>query len=218
MLALTALTVISKTSECPMRRSTVDALKPPASRCKKPSSSCPAGASACPIPHTEKGSTILERLNPLNYMFADLSQAPAPKQARPLPTRREESSIPRGGPGPSGNWEYPSPQQMYNALLRKGYADTPVDAVEDMVAVHNFLNEGAWAEIVAWEARFAAGLAKGWSICRFGEANALNVMRRTGAALEEVPRLVRFQGRPQDMTPRAAMWQVLGRIYPSKFA
>jgi cytochrome c heme-lyase len=32
---------------------------------------------------------------------------------------------------------------MYNAMLRKGYQDTPVDAVKSMVAVHNYLNEGA---------------------------------------------------------------------------
>ena len=48
---------------------------------------------------------------------------------------------------------------MYNAMLRKLYDDTPEDVVESMVAVHNFLNEGAWAEIEGWEARFAKGLA-----------------------------------------------------------
>jgi cytochrome c heme-lyase len=31
------------------------------------------------------------------------------------------------------------------------------------------------------------------------------------------PTLIRFQGRPKDMTPRATMLQVLGWVYPAKF-
>lgn len=58
---------------------------------------------------------------------------------------------------------------MYNAMLRKGYDKTPEDAVEVMVAVHNFLNEGAWQEIEGWERRFSGGISKGWRACRRGE-------------------------------------------------
>lgn len=150
-------------------------------------------------------------------MFRDLSQAPAPNQNYSLPTSRDESSIPKGTG--DGNWEYPSPQQMYNALLRKGYTDTDVTAVESMVAVHNFLNEGAWAEIVEWERRFGRGLARGWQISRRGEENAPTELRRIEAREGEQaqPTLVRFQGRPKDMTPKAAMLQVMGWLYPEKF-
>lgn len=151
-------------------------------------------------------------------MFASISQERAPNQTVDLPVDREPSSIPRGDT--EGNWEYPSPQQMYNAMLRKGYTDTPQDAVESMVAVHNFLNEGAWAEIVGWERVFSKGLKEGWEKCRRGEENiALDAAREemSGNSGDVAPRLLRFQGRPQELTPKARILQALGWIYPAKF-
>lgn len=178
--------------------------------------------SACPVPRAARSGqeeqqpkSLLSQLNPLNYMFSDLSQRRAPNQSIALPTSREESTIPRGSG--DGTWEYPSPQQMYNALLRKGYTDTDVTAVESMVSVHNFLNEGAWAEIVGWEQRFAHGLYRGWQVCRRGEAHTPEELDRHWQDKEPEPSLVRFQGRPKDLTPKATMLQVLGWIYPSRF-
>ncbi|UNI22718.1 Holocytochrome-c synthase [Purpureocillium takamizusanense] len=202
-------------SGCPMHKKSLDALNPNETRAAESNS-----ASSCPVPHASRGAeeqpkSILSQLNPLNYMFPDLSQKPAPNQAIALPTSREESTIPKGSG--DGTWEYPSPQQMYNALLRKGYTDTDVTAVESMVSVHNFLNEGAWAEIVGWEQRFARGLYKGWQICRRGEAHTPEELERHWDGTESPPTLVRFQGRPKDLTPKATMLQVLGWIYPAKF-
>ncbi|KAK7754481.1 holocytochrome c synthase [Diatrype stigma] len=171
-------------------------------------------------PPSQTQSTF-SKLNPLNYMFRDLPQDRAPSQTIALPTSRDPSTIPRGD-GSGQNWEYPSPQQMYHALLRKGYADTDVTAVESMVGVHNFLNEGAWAEILDWERRFAGGLLQGWRLCRRGEENFEGQARRLGCerqVFDELqPSLVRFQGRPQDMTPKAAMIQVMGWLYPGAFS
>ncbi len=152
----------------------------------------------------------LSKYNPLNYMFPDLSQQKADKQKIDLDTEREPSSIPKGSG--DGNWEYPSPQQMYNALLRKGYHDTDPEHVTSMVSVHNFLNEGAWREICIWEGLFSKGLGEGWKKCERGEAGI-----DESVADAANPKLVRFQGRPKDMTPRATMVQVMGWIYPSKF-
>lgn len=76
-----------------------------------------------------------------------LSQTPTDAQATVLPTERTSSSIPREG---STVWEYPSPQQFYNALVRKGW-ETPEEHVETMVQIHNFLNEQAWNEVLKWE-------------------------------------------------------------------
>lgn len=198
----------------------------------EPPSACPVKAQDSPfyVPpqsastasqqsSSEEKQSTLSKLNPLNYMFASISQERAPNQTVDLPVEREPSSIPRGDS--EGNWEYPSPQQMYNAMLRKGYTDTPQDAVESMVAVHNFLNEGAWAEIVGWERVFSKGLKEGWTKCRRGEENiALDAVKEemTGRS-EDVapPRLLRFQGRPQELTPKARMLQALGWAYPSKF-
>jgi cytochrome c heme-lyase len=158
---------------------------------------------------------MLSQLNPLNYMFRDLSQKPAANQTQKLPTSREISSIPKGNG--ETKWEYPSPQQMYNALLRKGYDDTDVTAVEQMVAVHNFLNEGAWQEVIGWEQRFGSGLWKGFQICKRGEENVPENLRDMGPGSQTEPTLVRFQGRPKDMTPKAALWQVLGKVHPDWF-
>lgn len=183
----------------------------------------PPAESACPYTPTDvsktsetKSPSKYSKYNPLNYMFSDISQERAENQTVTLPTEREPSTIPRGSG--EGNWEYPSPQQMYNALLRKGYTDTDATAVESMVSVHNFLNEGAWAEIVEWERRFGKGLGKGWDICKKGEAASM-AGADIGANEDEVaqPKLVRFMGRPKEMTPKAAMIQVMGWIYPSAF-
>lgn len=193
-----------------MHKKGLEAMTPPAASGPTPSS--------CPVPHAQpdpQPKSLLSQLNPLNYMFPDLSQAPSEGQTIALPTTREESTIPRGQG--EGLWEYPSPQQMYNALLRKGYADTDVTAVESMVSVHNHLNEGAWAEIVDWEKRFSKGLIRGWQVCRRGEAHTDEEIERHWDGPEKEPTLIRFQGRPKDMTPKASILQLLGRVYPSKF-
>ncbi|KAK5635406.1 hypothetical protein RRF57_011118 [Xylaria bambusicola] len=210
---------------CPMHKhqNSTDAMALPPSACPVKHDAGPP--SACPVPQASQTATTepdsqstMSKLNPLNYMFKNLSQERAPSQTHMLPLEREPSTIPRGDG--QGNWEYPSPQQMYNALLRKGYTDTDVTAVESMVGVHNFLNEGAWGEIMEWEKRFAGGLYKGWRKCSRGEQNFEENVKKYGyeKEVEELqPSLVRFQGRPQEMTPKAAMIQVMGWIYPSKF-
>jgi cytochrome c heme-lyase len=154
-------------------------------------------------------------------------------QTQSLPLSRETSSIPRGDT--ESNWEYPSPQQMYNAMLRKGYTDTPVDAVESMVAVHNFLNEGAWAEICEWEHIFGKGLGAGWEVCSKGEETIAADRARREARAEAMaarrdalglaappsdpnePKLLRFQGRPNTPTPKARILSILGQYFPDSF-
>ncbi|KAI0394209.1 cytochrome c heme lyase [Xylariaceae sp. FL0594] len=218
--------------ECPMHKKTAAAMTPAPAACPiKHDASTTTPLTGCPVPHAQRTATTpaaseaapetkstLSKLNPLNYMFRDLSQAPAPHQTVALPTEREPSTIPKGDG--EGNWEYPSPQQMYNALLRKGYTDTDATAVESMVSIHNFLNEGAWGEILEWEKRFAGGLYKGWRKCSRGEENFESAVKKYGyeKEVEEVsPSLVRFQGRPKDLTPKATMIQIMSRIYPSMF-
>ncbi|KAI9746677.1 MAG: holocytochrome c synthase [Claussenomyces sp. TS43310] len=189
---------------CPMHQKGAEAL----------ASTPRSSDSACPYKPDDasklKPRSTLSKLNPLNYMFSDLSQERAPAQKIALDVEREPSTIPKGTGG--GNWEYPSPQQMYNALLRKGYDDTDPEAVTSMVSVHNFLNEGAWKEIRVWEGMFSRGLAEGWRMSQKGE-RGLAEASQSG----DEPSLMRFQGRPKDMTPKAAMTQVMGWLYPSKY-
>ncbi|KAJ3538165.1 hypothetical protein NMY22_g5279 [Coprinellus aureogranulatus] len=143
---------MGQTSSAPVPQST------PAT-CPVPhqSSAQPAQKSGkCPVDHTKpqeprepaKCPVDHGAVNPDNQM-PSLAQTRAPNQAIELPTERAESSIPRDD---SGKWEYPSPQQFYNALVRKGW-ETPEEHVVTMVEIHNFLNEEAWEEVKKWERR-----------------------------------------------------------------
>ncbi|KAI4097941.1 MAG: hypothetical protein L6R37_006760 [Teloschistes peruensis] len=225
---------------CPMHNAATQTPFPP--RASNTTTKNPPPPSSCPVlttpnepspPSTitsttaSKTPSYASKLNPLNYMPTTLSQSRSATQTLPLPTTRETSSIPRGDT-PSQNWEYPSPQQMYNAMLRKGYTDTPEDAVESMVAVHNFLNEGAWREIVGWEERFSQGLVEGWRRCRRGEEAFLELQQNKNQQDRQppqqdipetaTPRLLRFHGRPKDLTPKAAFHSLLSRLLPSKYS
>lgn len=205
-------TEIAPPSACPVKKSP-----------NSPFFSSPSSSSNAPPQESSTAVGTGSKLNPLNYMFSFISQERAPSQTVDLPVEREISSIPRADSAGT-KWEYPSPQQMYNAMLRKGYTDTPQDAVESMVAVHNFLNEGAWAEIVEWEQIFAKGLGRGWELCRKGNEN-LSIELARERMLSELrnsddlpePSLVRFQGRPKELSPKARMMQTLGWLYPAKF-
>ncbi|KAJ2558354.1 holocytochrome c synthase [Coemansia sp. RSA 1933] len=127
--------------------------------------------SGCPVDHKDG------KINPLN-MMPELPQEKHSGQKEELSTDRELSSIPRAtGAKEESVWEYPSSQQFYNALARKNMA-APEEYIDVMVDIHNFLNEGAWNEVLKWEARH--------SECK-------------------MPRLSRLQGRPRDLSPMARM-------------
>lgn len=146
-----------------------------------------APAAECPV----KGGD--EVLNPLNNMPMAISSERLPGQKVSLSTERTISTIPRGESDDQGLWEYPSPQQMLNAMVRKGKAkDIPEDAVESMVDVHNFLNEGAWQQILDWEDEYTK-------------------------ETKIEPRLKKFTGRPNDLSPRAQMYLWLGKLFPDTF-
>ena len=127
------------------------------------------------------------------------NQLPSAGQTMPLSTHRMASRIPRttaaaaaGGDASTGTgtdtgtahpeetWLYPSEQQFYNAMKRKGYApqEEEMDAV---VQIHNAVNERAWSEVVAWESTLHP------------ECEDL--------------KLVRFMGKPNDPTPIDSDWR-----------
>jgi cytochrome c heme-lyase len=144
--------------ECPMHASNAAAspyAPPPAELQPQPSSPSDRPAE-CPVQHGKSPLSGLgggmtptsDELNPLNNM-PTLSHQKAPGQAMELPTERTTSTIPRPN-AEEKVWEYPSPQQFYNALVRKGW-ETPEEHVETMVDIHNFLNEEAWQEVLKWE-------------------------------------------------------------------
>jgi len=144
----------------------------------------------CPVAH--------DKLNPHNNIPADLTSTPAPNQAIALPTDRVVSSIPRTVPPEetaaqaASRWEYPSPQQFYNALVKKGW-ETPEEHVETMVEIHNFLNEEAWGEVLKWE-------------------------KRWNEELKEDPELARLEGKPGQLSPKARLHLLAAKFFPSKFS
>ncbi|KAJ8141805.1 hypothetical protein OY671_005033 [Metschnikowia pulcherrima] len=150
-------------------------------------------AAACPVKKSGGNGDEIEVLNPLNNMPMAISSERAPGQKVVLSTDRTISSIPRGTSPDQGNWEYPSPQQMLNAMLKKGKGQgIDETAVESMVDVHNFLNEGAWQQILDWEHKHTL-------------------------ATQVEPRLEKFTGRPHDLSPRARMYLYLGKFFPETF-
>ncbi|TPX57468.1 holocytochrome-c synthase [Powellomyces hirtus] len=168
----------SKASSCPVDHASLAALGGKSTPPSQPSASTTTSSSSsgCPVDHTGSSTP----LNPLN-MMPNLSQTPAAEQEAALPTARTQSSIPRSDA--KSTWEYPSPQQFYNALVRKGY-ETPVHEVSGMVDIHNFLNEACWDEIRKWEKRFHC------------DCKDL--------------KLKKFQGRPKDLTPKARVYSWFG--------
>jgi cytochrome c heme-lyase len=177
---------IPEPSSCPMHR------EPPVSASILHNPPTPA---QCPINHGQN-------LNPLNQM-PNLAQAHSPNQSTILPLSRTESSIPRD---PSAKWEYPSPQQFYNALVRKGW-ETPEEHIETMVEIHNFLNEEAWQEVLKWEKRNNRHVfeTRGKPLCSHSPYSG------------EEPHLARFKGRPGEMSPKARLWLLAGWLLPSRF-
>ncbi|CAG8684182.1 669_t:CDS:2 [Acaulospora colombiana] len=112
----------------------------------------------CPVDHSAMQKTtaqppaecpVKHDVNPRNQM-PTLEQHPiSSNQAASLSTERVSSTIPRDS---QATWDYPSPQQFYNALVRKGW-ETPEEHIDTMVDIHNFLNEQAWEEVLKWEKR-----------------------------------------------------------------
>ncbi|KAJ9126716.1 hypothetical protein QFC24_001747 [Naganishia onofrii] len=191
--------------ECPMHASNASASPyAPAPAGLQPEPSSPDSKPAqCPVQHGQSplsglggGSSSISKpsaiaadgeLNPLNQM-PTLSHQRAPGQEIELPTERTTSTIPRPH-AEEKVWEYPSPQQFYNALVRKGW-ETPEEHVETMVDIHNFLNEEAWQEVLKWES---------------GQRGGRDVQ------------LARFQGRPGTLSPKATLHLLAGKLFPSKF-
>ncbi|KAI0032307.1 cytochrome c/c1 heme-lyase, partial [Vararia minispora EC-137] len=168
-------------AQCPVDHKTLAAARCPVDH-SSASASSPAPASSaaakCPVDHGA--------VNPSNNIPSALSQAPAPQQAAELATERETSSIPRDD---GARWEYPSPQQFYNALVRKGW-ETPEEHVDVMVQIHNFLNERAWEEVCRWE---------------------------SSAEGHENLQLVKLRGRPGELSPKARLHLLAGWLLPSRF-
>jgi len=126
-------------------------------------------------------------LDPSNNMPVEPNQRPWHTQTKPLSTERQASTIPKGGT--SGTWTYPSPQMFFNALKRKGKGeDVEEDDMNAVISTHNGMNEATWQHVALWEQLHRA---------ECGE-----------------PKLMRFLGRPHDLSPSARIKSWFGKPLP----
>jgi len=152
----------------------------------------------CPVKHNNSGLPYKHGdkqglpfgLPPSIEESAKHPQSPLPDQKIPLSTRRIVSSIPRADelrpeeegktaphqPESHPQWIYPSEQQFYAAMRRKGWQGVDERTIPAVVRIHNAVNERGWTQVQQWERELHG--------C-------------------EDPRLVRFLGRPNDLSPRA---------------
>jgi len=125
--------------------------------------------------------------NPANRMPATPNQQAAAGQRMPLPVDRVTSSIPSGSGG-EPLWVYPSQQMFYNAMRRKGY-EPREEEMNAVVAIHNSVNERTWSQVLDYEATL-------YPECLTGL------------------RLLRFQGKPDEPTPKARARSLMGYSAP----
>jgi cytochrome c heme-lyase len=196
---------------------------------KKPAAA-PAGAAAagstgglakCPVQHDKPSD-----LNPLNHIPKELSAVKQPGQTMDLPTDRTASSIPRPkdaqGQDEGDVWDYPSPQQFYNALVRKGW-ETPEESIETVVAIHNwcvenlcFFHNGDRAHHTQAQRGCMGGSHE------VGTTGPRVSLPKTTPGIHspcsgESAQLSKFQGRPGELSPKAQFFLWAGKIFPSKF-
>jgi len=152
-----------------------------------------SGQSQCPMDTSSLPASVEESLqHNQRPIFQD--------QAIPLSTHRVVSSIPKSDsvPAPAhqknlrpnndseshvdNNWVYPSEQQFYNAMRKKGWSAPNEEDMTTVIKIHNAVNEQSWKEVKRWE--------KELNDC-------------------DDPKLVRFMGRPKDISPKAWVYSNL---------
>jgi len=113
------------------------------------------------------------------------NQRPHKDQNVPLSIDRVQSSIPKSEG--EEKWVYPSPQMFFNAMKRKGYEPQETD-MNIIVAIHNEVNERCWRSVLQWE--------------------SLHIRQCPDV------KLVRFRGRPDELTPKARWRTWMGHAAP----
>ncbi|CAL1132714.1 unnamed protein product [Cladocopium goreaui] len=111
-------------------------------------------------------------------------QAESSTKAEPLSGERERSTIPSAD---GSNFLYPSEKQFYASATAKGHQLNPND-MSMVIAIHNAVNERTWQDILKYEWLHHEDCAE--------------------------PKLIRFLGRPGELTPKARLGSLFGRTLP----
>lgn len=164
-------------------------------------------ADACGSPSTNvsSGAVLSNKVDVAGYNAPanDLAfnQERQPDQTLNMSIKRSVSNIPKSDFTPphqplidadqSGktkqldHWVYPSEQQYYNAMKKKGY-NPPEKDIGAILAIHNMVNETGWQKVCEWEAFRGCTNSK----------------------------LKRFLGRPTELSPKARFLTWIGREPP----
>ncbi|KAG4306077.1 hypothetical protein PORY_000065 [Pneumocystis oryctolagi] len=105
-------------------------------------------------------------------------------QIENLSTQREQSSIPKAHGKEGEYWIYPSERMFFQAMRRKNW-NPQAEQMQIIVPIHNAVNERVWYEILKWES--------GWGSESCGG-----------------PKLIRFEGKSSQMSPKARWLRFLG--------
>ncbi|KAG6836645.1 hypothetical protein H0H93_005475 [Arthromyces matolae] len=144
----------------------------------------------CPVEHSNSQSCHVDHSSSSSSSSSSAwsklsSNSSSSSSNAALATEREISSIPRVS---DGNWVYPSEAQFFAAMARKNHNPQASD-MKTIVPIHNAVNERAWTEILKWEAG------------------------RGGEACGGV-KLVNFQGKPSERSPKARLKMLIGYSAP----
>lgn len=144
---------------------------------------------ACPVKsykHPHVYNVYSQKLDPSNNMPAIPNQQDAPSQSETLSKERVPSTIPKAGTD-NQTWVYPSPQMFWNALVRKQKTEGASESdMNTVISIHNNMNETTWRQVLAWE--------------------ALHPVSNDDLK----PKLLRFLGRPFDLSPKARLKTWIG--------
>lgn len=195
MGAISSTACASSESQCPVRSKNSSAI-PSAQVDKCPvrasgsKSSPPSSSESVPYKNPNVYNVYSQKIDPKNQMPATANQTPAPNQSIPLSTGRVASNIPKAGTDDE-TWVYPSPQMFWNAMVRKNKTEgASEDDMETVIAVHNNMNENTWKQVLCWE------------------------MLHPAKRPDDEPKLLRFMGRPDELSPKARIKSLLGHPPP----
>ncbi|AGO11919.1 AaceriADR154Wp [[Ashbya] aceris (nom. inval.)] len=107
--------------------------------------------SGCPVDHSARNIWLKhagQATEDVECSSDKLADMPHYSTDVPLPTEREQSSIPRTGT--EHNWVYPSQKQFFEAMLRKNWNPHAED-MKTVIPLHNSVNERVWNYIKLWE-------------------------------------------------------------------
>ena len=180
-------------------------------RAAAPSAPSTVATEECPVKHKYKNPNVYnvygQKLDPTNQMPAVANQQAAPGQTVNLSTARIKSTIPKGGTD-DDTWVYPSPQMFWNALVRKektdGADEKDIDAV---IAVHNNMNENTWRQVLSWEHIRSQPSTS-------SSSSSSSSSQQSSASTGNDPKLLRFMGRPDELSPKARLKMLFGHPAP----